>query len=278
MINAILHYQFMQNAAMAGILASIVCGIIGVIIVEKKLVMMSGGIAHTAYGGVGLGYLLGFEPILGAFFFAVCAALGIGYINRKGGARADIIIGLFWSLGMALGILFIALMPGYPPDLNSYLFGNILSVTKSDLRLTAAAATFVALIVILFYHHWKAYLFDEQFASILGVKTSFLEYLLLILVALTVVVLIRVVGIILVLALLTAPAATAGLLSQKLHQRMLYAILLGSIFCITGLYLSYQWNIASGAVIVILSVACYFLVYLIRAVRERWQRQRMAVQ
>jgi len=276
MINAILNYQFMRNAVTAGILASIVCGMIGVIIVEKKLVMMSGGIAHTAYGGVGLGYLLGFEPIIGAFLFAVCAAFGIGYINRKGGARSDIIIGLFWSLGMALGILFIALMPGYPPDLNSYLFGNILSVTKSDLRLTAAATAFIAIIVILFYHHWKAYLFDEQFASIIGVQTTFMEYLLLILVAMTVVVLIRVVGIILVLALLTAPAATAGLLSNQLQKRMLYAVLLGSIFCIAGLYFSYELNIASGAVIVILSVSCYFLTYTFQSIRAKWERHHMA--
>src|SRR5665647_455997 len=239
------------------------------------MVLVGRGNGSYGYGGVGLGYLMGFEPILGAFLFAVCAAFGIGYINRKGGARSDIIIGLFWSLGMALGILFIALMPGYPPDLNSYLFGNILSVTKSDLRLTAAATAFIAIIVILFYHHWKAYLFDEQFASIIGVQTTFMEYLLLILVAMTVVVLIRVVGIILVLALLTAPAATAGLLSNHLQKRMLYAVLLGSIFCIAGLYLSYEWNIASGAVIVILWVSCYYLTYIIRSVRERWERHHM---
>ena len=118
---SILNYQFIQNAIFAGILASIVCGIIGVIIVEKKLVMMSGGIAHTSYGGIGLGYLLGFEPIYGAFFVSILAALGIGYIKRNGSTRSDVIIGLFWSLGMALGILFISLMPGYPPDLSSYL-------------------------------------------------------------------------------------------------------------------------------------------------------------
>jgi zinc transport system permease protein len=195
-------------------MASIVCGMIGVVIVEKKLVMMSGGIAHTSYGGVGLGYLLGFEPIIGAFIFSVCAAMGIGYVKRKGGANSDVIIGLFWSLGMALGILFIALMPGYPPDLSSYLFGSILSVTYANLYLMISLTFIVTLVVVCFFNHWKAYLFDEEFAAILGVKTAFLEYLLLILVAMTVVVLIRVVGIILVLALLTAPAATAALLSR----------------------------------------------------------------
>lgn len=276
MLNAILEYQFMRNALFAGILASIVCGIIGVIIVEKKLVMMSGGIAHTSYGGVGLGYLLGFEPIIGAFLFSVCAALGIGYIKRKGGTRFDVAIGLFWSLGMALGILFIAFMPGYPPDLNSYLFGNILSVTKLDLYLMIGMTIIILLVIISFYNSWKVYLFDEEFAFIIGQKTAVFEYLLLILVAMTVVVLIRVVGIILVLALLTAPAATAGILTFNLKKRMIYSVILGSIFCIAGLFISYELNIASGAVIVILSVMFYLLVYAVRLILKRVKRKRFA--
>ncbi|MEA4832800.1 Manganese transport system membrane protein MntB [bioreactor metagenome] len=263
MIKALFEYQFLQNALYAGILASVVCGIIGVIIVEKKLVMMSGGIAHTSYGGVGLGYLLGFEPIIGAFLFSVCAALGIGYIKRKGGAQSDVIIGLFWSLGMALGILFIALMPGYPPDLSSYLFGNILSVTKFDLYLMVCLTFVVILVIVMLFNDWKAYLFDEEFASIKGIKTAFLEYLLLVLIAMTVVVLIRVVGIILVLALLTAPAATAGLLTPSLKKRMLYSVLLGCVYCLAGLWISYVINIPSGAAIVVLSVIGYFISYTI---------------
>ena len=263
----------MQNAFIASLLASIVCGVIGIIVVEKKLVMMSGGIAHTAYGGVGLGYLLGFEPIIGAFLFSIAAALGIGAIKRKGGVQADIIIGLFWSLGMALGIVFIALMPGYPPDLNSYLFGNILSVTQADLYLMVLLTLPVLFIVLSLFNVWKAYLFDEEFASIIGIKTVFLEYLLLILVAMTVVVLIRVAGIILVLALLTAPAAMASFFSKKLKNRMLLAVLFGAFFCISGLWISYELNIASGACIIIISVACYFLVYAFRAIRIKMKRK-----
>ena len=276
MIKALFEYQFLQNALISGILASIVCGIIGVIIVEKKLVMMSGGIAHTSYGGVGLGYLLGFEPIIGAFIFSFCAALGIGFIKRKGGARSDVVIGLFWSLGMALGILFIALMPGYPPDLSSYLFGNILSVTKSDLFLIVGLTIIVTLVIVVLFNNWKAYLFDDEFVSIIGIKTTFLEYLLLILIAMTVVVLIRVVGIILVLALLTAPAATSGMLTSNLKNRMIYSILLGNIFCISGLWISYEANIASGAVIVVLSVIGYFISYMIRSIIIKYKRKRIA--
>lgn len=276
MLNAFLHYQFLQKALLSGILASIVCGIIGVIIVEKKLIMMSGGIAHTSYGGVGLGYLLGFEPIIGAFLFSICAALGIGYIKRKGGTRSDVVIGLFWSFGMALGIIFIALMPGYPPDMNSYLFGNILSVTKSDVYLIILLTLIVIFMFTSLYNNWKSYLFDEEFASILGLKTEFMEYLLLILVAMTVVVLIRVVGIILVLALLTAPAATASLLTSSFKLRVQYSILLGNIFCIVGLWISYELNIASGATIVILSVLCYLLLYTTNLIRFKLARKNIA--
>lgn len=275
LIRAIFEYQFLQNAFIASILASVVCGIIGVIVVEKKLVMMSGGIAHTSYGGVGLGYLLGFEPIIGAFLFSICAALGIGFIKRKGGGRSEVIIGLFWSLGMALGILFIALMPGYPPDLTSYLFGSILSVTKADLYLMIILTVIVTRVIFILFNDWKAYLFDEEFASILGIKTAFLEYLLLIIIAMTIVVLIRVVGIILILALLTAPAAIAGMLTSKLKGRMIYAIIFGNIFCILGLWISYMMDIASGASIVILSVISYFLSYALRAIYIRLRRKRI---
>ena len=265
MLNAIINYQFMQNAVLASVLASIVCGIIGVIIIEKKLVMMSGGIAHTAYGGVGLGYLLGFEPILGAFTFSVASALGIGYIKRRGGGRSDVIIGLLWSFGMACGIFFIGMMKGYPPNLSSYLFGNILTVLMTDIYLMVILTAVVVFAIVALFAHIKAYLFDEEFATVKGINTALLEYLLLILVAMTVVVLIRVVGIILVMALLTAPAATAALFTSRLKNRIFYSILLGMLFTLSGLCISYKYDIASGATIVFVSVLTYFAVYLIQA-------------
>lgn len=269
MINAVLTYQFLQNAIMASILASIVCGIIGVIIVQKKLVMMSGGIAHTAYGGVGLGYLLGFEPMLGAVGFSVAAAFGIGFVKRKGFSNSDVIIALFWSLGMALGITFIGMMPGYPPDMNSYLFGNILSVTKSNLYIMFGITVLIVFLVCLFYNDFKLYLFDEEFAKVMGVKTTFLEYLLLVMIALTVVVLIRVAGIILVIALLTAPAATAKVLSQNFKTRMFISIGLGIAFCFMGIYLSYTFNLPSGSMIIVISVLVCLIVNLFDYLRFR---------
>jgi zinc transport system permease protein len=261
MWNAIFTYQFLQNAILAGILASIVCGLIGVIVIEKKLVMMSGGIAHTAYGGVGFGYLCNIEPIIGAFIFSILAAFGIGAIKRKGGGNSDVIIGLFWSLGMALGIVFIALMPGYPPDMNSYLFGNILSVTRGDLKLMILLTLIVVTVIILFFHNWKVYLFDEEFAKVIGVKIRLLEYILLILIAMSVVILIRVTGIIMVIALLTAPAAIASFFTNKLKNRMILASVIGIICCLLGLAISYQLDIASGACIVILAVSVYFITF-----------------
>jgi zinc transport system permease protein len=180
-------------------------------------------------------------------------------MRKKGGAYTDVIIALFWSLGMALGIVFIALTPGYPPDINSYLFGNILTVTRSNLRMMLVMTIIVLLVITIFFNDWKAYLFDEEFSSITGLATNFLEYTLLILVALTVVSLIRVVGIIMVIALLSAPAATAAFFSNRLRSRMILAVIIGMICCFSGLWISYTWNIASGAAIILISVGVYFL-------------------
>jgi len=266
MIEAIFKYQFLQNALLASILTSIVCGIIGVITVEKKLVMMSGGIAHTAYGGVGLGYLCGFEPILGAMAFAIIAALGVGYTKKKGGSKSDVVIALLWSFGMAMGIIFIGFMPGYPPDMTSYLFGDILSVTKMNLTIMVVLTVVILLFVAVFFNYWKAYLFDSEFSKIRGFWTDILEYILLMLIALTVVILIRTVGIILIIALLTAPAATAAFFTNSLKGRMLIATVLGTLFCISGLIISYYLNLSSGAAIIVVSVSCYIICFTIKKI------------
>lgn len=263
MFKAILEYQFLQNAVMAAFIASIVGGIVGVIIVEKKLVMMTGGIAHTSYGGVGLGYLLGFEPILGAFVFSIAAALGIGVIKSKATGSQDIMIAMFWSLGMALGILFIGLTPGYPPMVTSYLFGNILSVTRFDLVLMFVLTIIILTIIFVFYQDWKAHLFDQEFTKIMRKRTVLLENILLVLLALTVVVLIRVVGIILVIALLSVPAAASSYLTSKLHMRMIYSMVFSFIFIFSGLVVSYYTDVSTGAVIVFAAVILYLLTWLL---------------
>lgn len=264
MIETILKYNFLQNAIMAAVLASIACGVIGVYIMEKKLVMMSGGIAHTAFGGIGLGYFLKVEPIFTALGVSVIAALAVAALKRKAMTDSDLLIGMFWSLGMALGVVFIAMTPGYPPDIASVLFGNILAVSRSDLRLILGLDILVLATVYAFFQAFKAYIFDEEFASVAGVPVRALEYLMYILVAVTVVVMIRVVGIILVIALLTAPPAIAKQFSHDMKKIMVLSVLLGIGFCFAGLWVSYTVRLASGASIVLVAVGAYALVSLAR--------------
>ena len=269
-MEAILKYNFLQNAIMAAILASIVCGVIGTYIMEKKLVMMSGGIAHTAFGGIGLGYFLKVEPILTALGVSVLAAVSVAAVKRKAMTDSDLLIGMFWSLGMALGVVFIAMTPGYPPDIASYLFGNILAVSKADLRLILGLDILVVTTVTVFFHSFNAYIFDEEFASVAGIPVKFLEYLLFVLVAITVVILIRVVGIILVIALLTAPPAIAKQFTYDMKKIMGLSVLFGIGFCLSGLWLSYTVRLASGASIVLVAVATYAIVSLFcYGLRER---------
>lgn len=260
MFNDLLQYQFLQNAFIAACFASILSSIMGVIIIEKKLLMMSGGIAHTALGGVGLGYLFNFEPLLGACGFSLLSAIGIGAVKQKAKEETDVIIALFWSLGMALGVVFIALTPGYPPDLNSYLFGNILTVSKIDLNLMIGVTILIFAIICILFQDLKYWIFDPEFAKISGIKTNFLEYLILILCALTVVVLIKVVGIILVIALLSAPCATASKLTYRLYKRIILSVWFALFYCIGGLTISYHFDIPSGATIVTLSIITYLFV------------------
>lgn len=263
-MEAIFKYNFLQNAIMAAVLASIACGVIGTYIMEKKLVMMSGGIAHTAFGGIGLGYFLKVEPILTALGISVIAAVSVAALKRKAMTDSDLLIGMFWSLGMALGVVFIAMTPGYPPDIASVLFGNILAVSRSDLRLILGLDILVLATVYAFFQVFKAYIFDEEFASVAGVPVKALEYLMYILVAVTVVVMIRVVGIILVIALLTAPPAIAKQFFYDMKKIMALSVLLGIAFCLTGLWVSYTVRLASGASIVLVAVGSYALISLIR--------------
>lgn len=272
MITAIFKYTFLQHAFIAAILASIACGIIGTIIVEKKLVMMSGGIAHTAFGGVGLGYFLNIEPIIGALIFSIFSSIGITTIKRKTHANSDTLIGMFWSMGMALGILFISFMPSYPPDMSSYLFGDILTVSRVDLKIMFLVDLIIFLIITCFFNLCKAYLFDEEFCYTLGVNTTLLEYILFILIACTIVVLIRVVGIILVIALLTVPPAISKEFSSNLKSIMLLSTILGMILCVLGLIVSYEFHIPSGASIIIITVFAYLIVLFFKGIYKKFKK------
>lgn len=247
-----LQYEFMKNALFAGFLAAVACGIIGSYVVVKKMVFISGGISHCSFGGIGLGYFLGINPIAGALTFTLASALGLGLVSKRTKLPEDTVIGVLWAMGMALGIIFVGLAPGYAPDLFSYLFGSILTVPFSDLMLMLVLDAVIVGVVALLYKEFLALSFDEEFGTAVGIPTELLFLILLCLIALTVVILIRVVGIILVIALLTLPAAIARQFTHSLKKIMLLSIFLGVFFTTGGLWLSYTFDLASGATIVLL--------------------------
>lgn len=250
---AIFEFQFMQNAVWAALLASIACGVIGTYVVVKRLVFISGGIAHAAFGGIGLGYYLGINPLLGLIPFSLFSAFGIGWLSRKEHASEDTSIGVFWSVGMALGAVLISLTPGYAPELFSFLFGNILTVPRVDLCYMAGLDIFILVSVFGLYKELLALCFDEESAKVYGVKTNILYYFLLCLIAFTVVVLVRIVGIVLVIALLSIPAAIAKQYTTNLKKMMVISVILGMVFTLSGLYLSYVLDLASGASIILIA-------------------------
>jgi len=268
----IFQFDFMRNALYAGLLASVACGVIGTYVVAKRIVSMSGGIAHTSFGGIGLGFYLGISPVLGAVFFTLAAALTMGLVTRRTRIPEDTVIGVLWALGMALGIIFIALAPGYAPDLFSYLFGNILTVPFSDLVLMIILDGVILVLVAALYREFLYISFDEETSTVVGVPSELLYLLLLCLIGLTVVLLIRVVGVILVIALLTIPATTARQFTHRLRNMMVLAVLVGAVCTVLGLWLSYLWDLPSGATIIATSVAVLLLSLAANRLRSRMSR------
>ncbi|MGB7512400.1 MAG: metal ABC transporter permease [Pelodictyon phaeoclathratiforme] len=259
MLQEIFAFEFMRNALLAALLSSVACGVIGTYVVVKKIGFISGGIAHTAFGGIGLGYYLGINPLLGVIPFSLAAALAIGMLSKKGKVAEDTAIGTFWAVGMAVGVLFIGLKPGYAPDLFSYLFGNILTVPSFDLWMILLLDLLIIAVVWLLGKEFLAISFDEEYAAVSGLQTTALYLVMLCLIALTVVVMVRVVGIVMVIALLTIPAAIARMLSRSLPGMMVRAVVLSAVFSILGLWLSFLLDIASGATIILVAGFSFFL-------------------
>lgn len=247
----IFQYEFMQRAFIAAVLVSVACGVVGTYVVIKRIVSLSGGISHAAFGGVGLGYFLGLNPVLAAIPFSILSAIGIGTINHRVKVSEDTAIGILWSVGMALGIIFINLTPGYAPDLFSYLFGNILTVANSDLVIMLILDLIIIAMVFLFQREFLAISFDEEFSKVVGMHSELIYMLLLSLVALSVVVLIKVVGIILIIALLSIPAAISKQFTYDIKKVMIFSVVIGMILNVIGLLLSYIFNLASGATIIL---------------------------
>jgi zinc transport system permease protein len=276
MIDAILNYRFMQNALYAALLASIVTGIIGTVAIEKKLISMSGGIAHASFGGIGLGYLLGFEPIWGGLFFAVASSAMISKLPRSARLKADTMIGILWSFGMALGILFISLAPGYMPDMTSYLFGDILSVSSGFILYIAIFTAVVALLFTMLYHPMVLYLFDEEYAKARGINVRLMEGVVYLIIPIGIIVLVKVVGIILTIALMTIPVSIAKLYFNSVGKVVGFSMLFSFLFCAAGLTLAYYANIPSGVCIVIVSTLVYLLLTFTRGgIQRRRHRQKI---
>lgn len=250
---SIFSYQFFQNALGASLLTAVICGLVGAYIVVRRIVFVSGGITHASFGGIGLGLYLGINPILSAAGAAVLAAFSIGRLSRSEGIREDSAIASVWALGMALGVLFMTLTPGYATSLPSYLFGNILLVTSGDLIALGALALVLVLLFVLGYRRILYIAFDADFARVRGLRVELWERVLLLLVAVSLVLTIRSVGIMLLLSLLTLPQTTVGLFTSDFRQIIFGSIILSALANVGGLLLSYYvLSVPSGVLIILL--------------------------
>lgn len=249
----------MQNAVAAGLLASFICGIMGTLVVVNRIVFLSGGIAHAAYGGIGLSFFFGWPYLIGTLGFSLAAAMVMAAVTLRARHRADTIIGVMWAVGMAIGIILIDLTPGYNVDLMSYLFGSILTVPFYDLMIMGVMGLLIAVLVFVFYKDLLALSYDEEFAKIRGVPVTGLYFTLIGMLALTIVMVIQVVGLILVIALLTIPPFIVEKYAKSLFQMMLGSSLLGAVLTTAGLWLSYVFDLTSGATIILVSGAAFFI-------------------
>lgn len=272
-----LQFEFMRNALLAGMLASIICGIIGTLIVVNRLVFLSGGIAHSAYGGIGLAFYFKLPYMVGAVGFSFLAAMLMAGVSIKSKQRADTVIGVIWAMGMALGILLLDITPGYNVDLMSYLFGSILSVPVSDLITMAVVGGGILLIVFYFFQDLLVMSYDEEFALVRGVPVKRLYYMLIGIVAITVVMVVQVVGLILVIALLTIPPYIAEKYTKSLFQMMLLSCALGMLFTAGGLWASYTLDLTSGAAIIFLAGIAFFLSLVIDRLLQLWRKRMMSL-
>lgn len=265
----LLQYTFFQHALLGSLLASIACGIIGTYIVTRRLVFISGGITHASFGGIGIGLFAGISPILSAAVFSVFSAFGVEWLSKRSDMREDSAIAVFWTLGMAIGIIFTFLSPGFAPDLSAFLFGNILTITVEDLLMLGILSVVLILFFALFIHPIIYIAFDREFARSRGIPVVFFEYILMMFIALTIVSCLRMVGIVLAISLLTIPQMTANLFTYNFKKIIGLSIGIGFLSCLGGLFFSYYLNVPSGASIIFFSILIYVICKLIRSLSIR---------
>lgn len=250
-------YTFFQHALLGSLFASIACGIIGTYIVTRRLVFISGGITHASFGGIGIGLYTGISPLLAAAVFSTLSAFGVEWLSKRSDMREDSAIAVFWTFGMAIGIIFSFLAPGFTPDLSSYLFGNILTITQGDIWILAILSIVLIAFFTLFMRPIIAIAFDREFARSQQMPVAMFEYILMMFIALTIVACLRMVGIVLAISLLTLPQMTANLFTYSFKRIIGLSILIGYIGCLGGLLLSYQLQVPSGAAIIFVSILIY---------------------
>jgi len=269
-----LQFEFIRNALIAGLLASILCGIMGTLVVVNRIVFLSGGIAHAAYGGIGLAFYFGWPFLAGTLGFSLAAALIMAAVTLKAKHRGDTIIGVVWAVGMAFGIILIDLTPGYNVDLISYLFGSILTVPASDLWVMLGLSVLIAILITLYYKDLLALSYDEEFARIRGVPAKLIYFSMIAMLAVSIVLVIQVVGLILVIALLTIPPFIVEKYVKSLLQMMIGSSLAGAVFTTSGLFLSYTFDLTSGASIIMVAGVGFFMSLLLDQVLSRRRRPR----
>lgn len=255
----LLNYTFFQNALLGSLFASIACGIIGTYIVTRRLVFISGGITHASFGGIGIGLYAGISPLLSAAVFSVLSAFGVEWLSRRNDMREDSAIAVLWTLGMAIGIIFSFLAPGFTPDLSAFLFGNILTITHTDIWMLAGLSVLLIVFFTLFLNPIIYVAFDREFARSQRIPVAVFEYILMMFIALTIVSCLRMVGIVLAISLLTLPQMTANLFTHSFKRIIWLSIGIGYIGCLGGLFISYKLQVPSGAAIIFFSILVYAL-------------------
>ena len=253
----LLQYTFFQHALLGSLFASIACGIIGTYIVTRRLVFISGGITHASFGGIGIGLYTGISPLLSAAIFSVFSAFGVEWLSKRKDMREDSAIAVFWTSGMAIGIIFSFLSPGFSPDLSAFLFGNILTITITDIWILVGLSVLLIAFFTCFLNPIIYIAFDREYALSQRIPVVFFEYILMMFIALTIVACLRMIGIVLVISLLTLPQTTANLFTHSFKKIICWAIGLGYISCLGGLFLSYQLQVPSGAAIIFFSILVY---------------------
>lgn len=264
----LLKYDFFQNALISTILIGISCGLVGTYIVAKRMVFISGGITHASFGGLGLSYYLGLSPMLGATIFSLLSALGILFLSESKKLREDSLIGIFWSAGMAIGILFIYLTPGYAPNLMSYLFGNILTVTTEQIVLSGVLCLAIIVFFLRFYRPLFYIAFDKEYSKTHNVHVNIIDVSITVIIALCIVLCLKLAGIILVISYLTIPQAIAGLFYKNFIQQLGASALISTLGSVIGLFFSAYLQTPTGATIVICFLILFFICWILNKLKR----------